>query len=104
MPKKKIHVINYGFGNLASVKNALEYLNFKCKIIRNPKKNKNVSLIIIPGVGSYEAGKSDHFSIALKNTLVSSVITANLFNFLGNGLKLVRQRLIEDRIKIAKFY
>ena len=31
--KKKIHLINYGFGNPASVKNALEFLNYNCKVL-----------------------------------------------------------------------
>ena len=55
---KKIHIIDYGFGNLASVQNALEYLNIKCEIIKDPKKLKNATHIILPGVGSFEAGIS----------------------------------------------
>tara|TARA_B110000090_G_scaffold173707_1_gene194875 strand:- start:227 stop:616 length:390 start_codon:yes stop_codon:yes gene_type:complete len=55
---KKIHIIDYGFGNLASVQNAIEYLNIKCEIIKDPKKLKNATHIILPGVGSFEAGIS----------------------------------------------
>ena len=69
------------------------------KILKLIKKNYNKPILLMGG-----AGKPEHFSSALKNSTVSAIITANLFNFLGDGLKLVRQRLIDDGIKIAKFY
>ena len=48
------------------------------------------------------AGKYDHFKIILKNPKVSGVITANLFNFLGDGLKKTRENLIKSGINVAK--
>ena len=53
---KKIHLIDYGFGNLASVKNALEFLNYNCKIIDQNTQLNNITHLILPGVGSFEAG------------------------------------------------
>ena len=53
---KKIHLIDYGFGNLASVKNALEFLNYNCKIIDQNTELDNITHLILPGVGSFEAG------------------------------------------------
>ena len=53
---KKIHLIDYGFGNLASVKNALEFLNYNCKIIDQNTKINHITHLILPGVGSFEAG------------------------------------------------
>ncbi len=53
---KQIHLIDYGFGNLASVKNALEFLNYNCKIIDQNTKLNDISHLILPGVGSFEAG------------------------------------------------
>lgn len=49
------------------------------------------------------AGKPEHFDLALKNSKISGVVTANLFNFLGNGLKITRDILFKNKIKIAKF-
>ena len=49
------------------------------------------------------AGKPDHLSEALSLQKISGVVTANLFNFLGAGLKLSRKKLIEQEINIINF-
>ena len=49
------------------------------------------------------AGKPSHFLDALKLNQVSGVITANLFNFLGTGLKLVRKDGLDKKIQLAEF-
>ncbi len=49
------------------------------------------------------AGKPEHFTEGLKIDDVSGIVSANLFNFLGSGLKNVRLKLIKDGINIAKF-
>jgi len=49
------------------------------------------------------AGKPSHFLDALKSNQVSGVITANLFNFLGTGLKLVREDGLNKKIPLAEF-
>jgi glutamine amidotransferase len=50
---KEVAIINYGAGNLASLINALEHLNYKTVILDKPPRNKNFSHIILPGVGSF---------------------------------------------------
>lgn len=48
-----IGIINYGMGNLASVKNALDYLKIDAKIIDQAKDFKEVDKLILPGVGAF---------------------------------------------------
>jgi len=50
---KQVAIINYGAGNLASVVNALEFLDYKAIILNKPEKNINFSHIILPGVGAF---------------------------------------------------
>ena len=50
---KEVAIINYGAGNLASLINAIENLNFKPIILEKPKKKKLFSHIILPGVGAF---------------------------------------------------
>ncbi len=68
---KEIHIINCGFGNLSSVKNAIDYLEFKPKICVDPKEIKTANHIILPGVGSFESGinslKESGWSEALRD-------------------------------------
>lgn len=54
-----IKIIDYGMGNIQSVKNAFELLNNKVEIINDPSSIKNADGIILPGVGA--------FSNAMKN-------------------------------------
>tara|TARA_Y100000022_G_scaffold166188_1_gene150651 strand:- start:435 stop:1046 length:612 start_codon:yes stop_codon:yes gene_type:complete len=49
---KEVAIIDYGAGNIGSLFNAIEYLNFKPIIIKNPTE-KNYSHILLPGVGSF---------------------------------------------------
>ncbi len=49
------------------------------------------------------AGKPDHFVNILKNDKISGIVTANLFNFLGTGLKDARNFSINANIKLINF-
>ena len=48
-------IIDYGMGNLLSVKNAIEYLGYNAEIINNPKELSSFDKLILPGVGSFES-------------------------------------------------
>lgn len=48
-----IGIINYGMGNLASVQNALNYLNLTNKVIIDPQEVSKCDKLIIPGVGAF---------------------------------------------------
>ena len=48
-----IGIIDYGAGNLLSVKNALDFLGVKSKYIRTPEEFENIDKLILPGVGSF---------------------------------------------------
>ena len=49
------------------------------------------------------AGKPEHIIKILKLDKVSGVVTANLFNFLGNGLKETRNLGLKKNINLANF-
>ena len=71
MKTKKIGVINYGLGNLASVVNALRYLKYNPEIISNSEDSKLYTHLILPGVGSFKKGmeelKKNSWDIVLKD-------------------------------------
>lgn len=48
-----IGIIDYGAGNLQSVKNALDKLGAESRIIENPDELSKLDRIILPGVGSF---------------------------------------------------
>lgn len=59
MQKKiKIGIIDCDFGNIASLINAIKYLNFQYKILKSPENLNEISHLVLPGVGSFnEAAK-----------------------------------------------
>ena len=51
-----IGIIDYGLGNLSSVLNAFDSINCPAEIFDNPKNIKKYNHLVLPGVGSFEAG------------------------------------------------
>ena len=48
-----ISIIDYGSGNLESVKKAFDYLGQDAKVTDNPAEIENTDMIVLPGVGSF---------------------------------------------------
>ena len=48
-----IAIMNYGIGNLGSVKNALDYLGYESKITSNKEEILFADKVILPGVGAF---------------------------------------------------
>lgn len=53
MKTQKIALIDYGAGNLGSVKNAFAYLGVSIKLESNPHKLREYDKVILPGVGAF---------------------------------------------------
>ena len=56
MDNKKIVILDYGLGNVKSIKNALKQFNFKAKLSNDYEEIITSSGLIIPGVGAFAAG------------------------------------------------
>lgn len=50
-----IAVVDYGAGNIFSVKNALDYLGFENELVSDCEKIKAADAVILPGVGAFPA-------------------------------------------------
>jgi imidazole glycerol-phosphate synthase subunit HisH len=48
-----IVIIDYGMGNIWSVRNSLKYLGFKTIVSSSPKEIEKADILILPGVGSF---------------------------------------------------
>ena len=59
--------------------------------------------IKIPVIIAGGAGNHLHLIDGLKREDVDAVATANLFNFLGDGLPQARKQILEEKINIAKW-
>jgi cyclase len=71
---------------------------FDFESIRTISENLKVPLIIAGG-----AGNEIHLADGLSMDTVSAVATANLFNFIGNGLPNARENLLNQGVNIANW-
>tara|TARA_Y100000996_G_C22538437_1_gene649131 strand:- start:1269 stop:1889 length:621 start_codon:yes stop_codon:yes gene_type:complete len=71
MTTQKIAIIDYGFGNQASVVNAIRFLKYQAEIISDVEDSQNYTHLILPGVGSFKKAmeeiKKRSWDIALKD-------------------------------------
>lgn len=59
--------------------------------------------ITIPLIVAGGAGNEKHLIEGLGREYISAVATANLFNFIGDGLPKARQKILEQRLNISRW-
>ena len=62
-----IAIIDYGAGNLLSVKKAFEFLNVKCQVVSTGSELQDAERVVLPGVGAFGAAMEklhDHDFVA----------------------------------------
>ena len=52
----RIAIVDYGLGNLLSVKTAFDYLGYSATIVSEPDGLSHANLLVLPGVGAFAAG------------------------------------------------
>ena len=75
--KLKIGVLDYGIGNLSSIKNTLSIIGFRSILSSNYSELKKSDLILLPGVGAF---KPAMLSIKEKglNNLIYEMVNDNV--------------------------
>lgn len=68
-----ISIIDYGAGNIFSVKNALDYIGIASKLTRDPSDIKASEAIILPGVGAFPAAMKLMRESGLTELLIKQV-------------------------------
>ncbi len=71
---------------------------FDFSILKKIPKNFQKPIIYAGGAGNYK-----HLLDAFKKKEIDSISTANLLNFVGDGLQEARKQLIKKNIKLAKW-
>lgn len=86
-----IAVIDYGAGNIFSVKNALDYLGMECMLTRKKEDIENADALILPGVGAFPSA----MNMLKKSGLIETIKTqAKKKPFLGIclGMQLIFEK------------
>jgi imidazole glycerol-phosphate synthase subunit HisH len=77
-----IAIVDYGMGNIGSVKNMLTYLGFKSEIVETEKQITNASKLILPGVGAFNKAMEQIEQRGIKPALIQAA-TINKVPILG---------------------
>lgn len=79
---KTVTIINYGMGNLRSLKNALDHLGVNSRIVIDPEIIANSDRLILPGVGSFAQAMININRSGLRQAMEMAVIQRGV-PFLG---------------------
>jgi imidazole glycerol-phosphate synthase subunit HisH len=69
-----IKIIDYGMGNLGSIRNMLKKISAPCEITNDAESLRSASKLILPGVGSFAAGMKRLEASGLVETLNELVL------------------------------
>jgi glutamine amidotransferase len=75
---KEILVVNYGMGNLFSIRKVTERLGFTCNISDSPDEILNARQIILPGVGHFGKAMQNLETAGLTNALHEAVLVKKI--------------------------
>ena len=92
---REVAIIDYGAGNIGSIVNAIEYLNYKPVIIKNPSK-KSYSHLILPGVGSFGKLSINLEKLSLKQYIYESLKKGSYLFGICIGMQLLFEKSEES--------
>ena len=94
-----ISIINYGLGNLASVKNCLDRLGMPAIITSDVAEIKKSDAIVLPGVGSAGQGMKNLIDRKLSQTLIDEIKKGKPFLGVCLGMQLLFSESEEGKVK-----
>lgn len=72
-----IGIVNYGMGNLTSVRNALNFFNIPNEIFDSPSEIKKYDKLILPGVGAFGLAMENIHETGFAEALQEDVLVKN---------------------------
>ena len=70
----KVLIVDYGLGNMWSVKNAFEFVGAEVRVSANPAEVAAANCLVLPGVGSFGAGMHNLHTRGLVSALNEAVL------------------------------
>tara|TARA_B100000674_G_scaffold495568_1_gene523360 strand:+ start:115 stop:909 length:795 start_codon:yes stop_codon:yes gene_type:complete len=92
---KLIKKFNFGELMLTSIDMDGTGFGFDYKVLELLDKSIKFPILLSGG-----AGKPEHFEELIKNKKISALVTGNLYNFLGNGLEVLRKKIVNKGINL----
>ncbi len=92
----RVAVIDYGAGNLVSIRNALTKLGAQVRVADTPDQLEGTEVILVPGVGASEAAMGRLRRQGLEGPIIERVRGGTWFVGICLGLQLLFERSHED--------
>jgi len=67
--RRRVTLIDYGIGNLLSVKRGFEHWDYDVEITNNPKKVLSAHRVVLPGVGSFKVGMQELSKLGMPDAI-----------------------------------
>ena len=91
-----IGIINYGIGNLQSVKNSLDFLNIPNTIVNKPEEIDRCSKVILPGVGAFGPAMTELNQLDFSKKILKFTKQGKPILGLCLGMQLLFETSLED--------
>ncbi|MFT8348039.1 imidazole glycerol phosphate synthase subunit HisH [Clostridium saccharoperbutylacetonicum] len=88
---RKVSIIDYGVGNILSVKRAFEFCGAQVELVNTPEKIIKSDILVLPGVGAFKNAMDE----LIKRNLKDSIIEFSTTNKPMLGICLGMQLLLE---------
>jgi imidazole glycerol-phosphate synthase subunit HisH len=82
MANQNIVIIDYGMGNIGSIRNMLQYLGEKVRVSSDPEVIKQANKLILPGVGHFDRAMENIEKFSLRE-VISEMALVRKVPFLG---------------------
>jgi imidazole glycerol-phosphate synthase subunit HisH len=92
----RVAVVDYGAGNLVSIRNALSQLGAEVRVAERPDALDGVDVILVPGVGASEPAMARLRRQGLERPIIDRVQAGTWFIGICLGLQLLFERSHED--------
>jgi imidazole glycerol-phosphate synthase subunit HisH len=92
----RVAVVDYGAGNLVSIRNALSQLGAEVRVAERPDALDGVEVILVPGVGASEPAMERLRRQGLERPIIERVQAGTWFVGICLGLQLLFERSHED--------
>ncbi len=96
MKKGIIGIIDYGGGNIGSVRNSLKYLGYKSQVVRNSEHMEKVDKLIIPGVGEFSSAVGEIKKIGIFDAIGDWIDDGNPFLGICLGYQMLFEKSEES--------
>lgn len=92
-----ICIVDYGFGNIWSLKSAIDFLGFSCLVSSNPEEILYAKKLLLPGVGAFKSAMDALEEKQLAKAIVNSVVNeGNKILGICLGMQVMAEKGNED--------